>query len=58
MNTFTEWLEEIENYSLRLERFINDCDHHRPGSTGSSQRMIEWLRSAYEVGYEHGKNSV
>lgn len=51
--TFTEWLEEIEGYSLRIERFIDDCDHHRVGSTGSNDRMIAWLRAAYEVGRDH-----
>lgn len=51
--TFTEWLEEVEVYSARIERFINDCDHHRVGSTGSNERMIEWLRTAYEVGRAH-----
>ena len=49
MATFTEWLEEVEVYSLRIERFISDCDHHREGSTGSNERMIAWLRAAYEV---------
>lgn len=56
--TLTEWLEEVEGYGLRIERFIDDCDHHREGSTGSNERMIAWLRAAYEVGREHGKNEV
>lgn len=51
--TLTEWLEEIEVYSSRIERFIDDCDHHRAGSTGSNERMIAWLRAAYEIGREH-----
>jgi hypothetical protein len=51
--TLTEWLEEIEGYGLRVERFIDDCDHHKEGSTGSNERMIQWLRAAYEVGYAH-----
>ena len=50
MPTMTDWLEEVEVYSLRIERFIDDCDHHRAGSTGSNERMIAWLRAAYEVG--------
>lgn len=56
--TLTEWLEETENFSLRIERFINDCDHHREGSTGSNERMIAWLRAAYQVGYEQGKKDA
>ncbi len=56
--TLTEWLEENEGFSLRIERFIDDCDHHRVGSTGSNERMIEWLRAAYEVGYAQGKKEA
>ncbi len=57
MATFTEWLEETEVFGLRIERFISDCDHHSAGSTGSNERMIAWLRAAYEVGYQHGHNA-
>lgn len=56
MATFTDWLEETENYGLRIERFINDCDHHREGSTHSNERMIQWLRAAYEVGFKDGQD--
>jgi hypothetical protein len=54
--TLTEWLEEIEGYGLRVERFIDDCDHHKKGSTGSNERMIQWLRAAYEAGYKEGQD--
>jgi hypothetical protein len=52
---FDEWFNEIEVFSLRGERFFNDLDHHVPDSQGSSKRMVEWLRAAYNAGYEQGK---
>lgn len=51
--TFEEWFNEIEMFSLRGERFYNDLDHHKEGSRGSSERMVAWLKAAYQVGYEH-----
>ena len=39
-----EWLDN------NVDRFINDLDHHKEGSIGSYNRMIEWLKSAYEAG--------
>ena len=53
---FDEWFNEIEVFSLRSERFFNDLDHHVPTSQGSAQRMVEWLKAAYKVGYEQGKS--
>lgn len=54
--TFEEWFNEIEGYALRSERFFGDLDHHKPESQGSNKRMVEWLRAAYNVGYEQGKS--
>ena len=42
-----DWLDEIENYGTRWERFLNEWD------TGMTpERMIEWLYAAYEIGKE------
>ncbi len=54
--TFDEWFNELEVFSMRGERFLNDLDHHVEGSEGSNKRMIEWLRAAYKVGLEQGKS--
>lgn len=51
--TFDEWLEETELFSTRSERFFNDLDHHKDGSKGSYNRMVEWLKAAYLVGHDH-----
>jgi hypothetical protein len=50
--TFDEWLDEIENYSARWERLrcdIPDVD---------SVVLIQWLRAAYDVGYDEGYNEA
>ena len=53
--TFEEWLDEIEVYGSRRERFFEDLlaveSPHVP-----TPDMIKWLRAAYEVGYAHGKD--
>lgn len=55
---FEDWFNEIELYSMRSERFFNDLEHHVTTSSGSAKRMIEWLRAAYDVGYQQGKDDT
>jgi uncharacterized protein with ParB-like and HNH nuclease domain len=47
--TFDEWFEEVELFSTRSERFFDDLDHHKM-TKGSYNRMVEWLKAAYEEG--------
>ena len=42
---FHDWLDEIENYGTRYERFLSEWD-----SGMTPERMLQWLYSAYEVG--------
>ena len=44
---FEEWLDEIENYGSRQERLGEELP--------ISDTLMNWLRAAYEVGYEQGK---
>lgn len=44
---FDEWLYETENFSLRLERLLEEVPVENSG------RLIRWLEAAYKVGYEH-----
>lgn len=44
---FEEWLYETENFSLRLERLIEEVP------TANTGRLIKWLEAAYKMGYEH-----
>ncbi len=46
-NTFEQWFEEIENYAMRGERFL---DHLPPNDPALSDAMILWLRAAFECG--------
>lgn len=45
MSSFDNWLNEIENYGLRLERLYAEF----PDQPDMS-RLIEWLRAAYHAG--------
>lgn len=47
--TFDEWLDEIEVFSSRYERLAGDLP--------VSDTLINWLRAAYEVGYEEGQKN-
>jgi len=46
--TYEEWMDEIEIYGTRYERFLNEWDHGI-----SVERMEEWLKTAYNMGLEH-----
>lgn len=47
--TFDNWLNEEENYGLRIQRLFetfSDCD---------VQMLLTWLKTAYTIGYEEGR---
>lgn len=49
--TFEEWLDEHEGFSgARLYRLIDDVNSPDPKY---NDRILEWLKAAWEVGYEH-----
>lgn len=50
--TFEEWYNEIENYSLRAERFHSELEAWRDGKL-PTMFVVNWLRAAYNVGHEH-----
>ena len=60
--TFDEWLNEIENYSLRIERLYDDLDTitgvDRTASEAVRNRslLLSWMKAAYDVGYEQGRH--
>jgi hypothetical protein len=47
---FDDWFWELEGYHIRAERFWDDFENSR------RQEMYEWLKTAYEIGYEDGKD--
>ena len=57
--TFDEWLNEIENFSPRIERLEAEVDFASVMTGNMShnlarRRMYDWLEAAYKVGYEAG----
>ena len=50
--TFKEWLHEIENFSTRSERLIDDLAGYQ---SGDEDIVYKWLKAAYDVGYEAGE---
>jgi len=49
---FDEWFEEMEGYSFRYERFWDDFDYAKASKDNRS--MVQWLRTAFEMGYNAG----
>lgn len=47
-NGFDDWFYEMEGFGFRAERFWSDYD------LKNRESMLEWLRTAYEIGYEEG----
>ena len=52
--TFQEWLDEIEVYSDREERLVSEFPSLCSVSY-DKKRLMDWLRAAYDVGYEEGR---
>jgi len=52
--TFDEWLDEQEGvFGLRMHRLMDDINSPDPAY---NDLIMKWLRAAYEVGYEHGRD--
>ena len=52
-NGFEEWFNELVGFSFRSEWFYEDFDYAAP--TKDYKKMIEWLKTAYEMGYKEGQ---
>lgn len=54
--TFEDFMNEIENFSLREERFMDDFYYMFEADAESYneqyKRMKDWLRAAFEAGKE------
>ena len=47
--TFEEWTLEIESFAMRIERMHDDLVKHP-----DKDNIQQWLKAAWEVGYEPG----
>jgi hypothetical protein len=50
--TFNEWLYELEGFSIRHERAIEDI--RNCVGKGETDDIIKWLMAAYAMGHEQG----
>lgn len=50
---FENWFEEMEGYAFRSERFYDDFDY--AAKMKDYKMIVEWLKAAYEVGYNDGQ---
>jgi len=50
-NGFDDWFYEMEGFGLRSERCASDFDAQNWNT------MVEWLRTAYQMGYEKGQEA-
>jgi hypothetical protein len=53
--TFKDWFYEIENFSMRCERFYDDLVHYQGDN---AETIVRWLEAAYQSGYEARMNEI
>ena len=53
-DTFDEWLNETEGFSLRMERIYGDLVKNPKDTVDNWQQIKEWLRAAYHEGFDNG----
>lgn len=54
--TFDQWLNEIEGFSLRMERAYDDLVKNPKDPVDNWLQIKDWLKAAYEEGYSEGYN--
>jgi hypothetical protein len=52
--TFDEWLNEIESFSLRMERIYDDLVKRPKDPVDNWLQIKGWLKAAYDEGYNQG----
>ena len=56
METFENWLNEHEGYSLKKERAYDELVKYEHGSyTARWNMVLDWLQAAFEAGVEYQK---
>ena len=53
-NTFDEWLNESEGFSLRMERIYDDLVKNPKDAIDNWKQIKEWLQAAYNEGFDNG----
>jgi len=55
IRTFNEWLEEVEGFSLRMERVYDDLVKNPKDTVDNWNEIKTWLKSAFDAGYGAGE---
>ena len=60
LEAFNAWLDEIENYSTRYERFLDDLNSAEScrDSVAANRTIMRWLHAAFEQGAEHERQKT
>ena len=53
-DTFDEWLNESEGFSLRMERIYDDLVKKPKDPVDNWKQIKEWLQVAYNEGFDKG----
>ena len=55
IRTFEEWMNEIEGFSLRMERVYDDLVKNPKDTVDNWHEIKTWLKSAFDAGYGAGE---
>jgi len=58
MNTFEDWLNTIEGFSLRSERAYDDLVLNPKDSVDNWPTIRIWLEAAYMAGWDDAKAAI
>jgi hypothetical protein len=55
IRSFEDWLNELENFSLRTERAYDDLAVNSKDTIDNWKNIKSWLKGAFDAGYEAGE---
>ena len=55
IRSFNDWLDELEGFSLRMERVYDDLVVNPKDNVDNWKHIREWLKGAFDAGYEAGE---
>lgn len=60
LEAFDAWFEEVESYSTRHERFLDDLNSAEScrDSVAANRTIMRWLYAAFEQGVEYERQKT
>ncbi len=60
LEAFNAWFEEVESYSTRHERFLDDLNSAESyrDPVAANRTIMRWLHAAFEQGAEHERQKT